>query len=95
MASILDRGYRDGVRAYILSLAPEKKKDFELSLLNRVQLHRRDLRDLKELLLEESSALAFLQEHLRVVPFNREEREAKQAVTDSLPLPIKGRAKTA
>jgi hypothetical protein len=90
MASILDRGYRDGVRAYILSLTPEKKRDFELSLLNRVQLHRRDMRDLKELLAEECSALAFLQEHLRVVPFNRQEREEKRAEgVEAASLPLK------
>lgn len=69
--SKLDHRYRDGVHSYILSLSPEQKRDFEYRLLGQVQFHKRELRDLKEALLEEVQALAFLQQHLHVTPFRR------------------------
>lgn len=68
---VLDRKYREGVREYILGLTPERKKDFQYQLMRQVSLHRRDLRDMKELLAEELAALAFLEAEMYTIPFKR------------------------
>lgn len=80
--SIYDHKYRDGVRAYILSLDPKAKKEFEYRLYQDVNIYRKQFREVKESLKEAVEALAFLQAEMYVIPFKKLESGTKVALTD-------------